>query len=305
MFFYLRLQPFLFLVYANDVPDLIKAIVSLFADDTKLYKFLKDIGSTEQLQNDIDAMVTWAKTWKMKFNIEKCKVMHLGRTNTCHTYSMFDPSTNMDKPLKVTSCEKDLGVYVDKELTVSIHTTNQVNKANQLVGMIRRTFTYLDKYSFKNLFVSIVRPHLEYCSVVYQPRLLKDKRAIENVLRRATKLVPGMKNLSYEQRLQQLNMPSMRYRFRRGDVIEVYKWIHKAYKCHHTLFELNDNTITRGHPYKLVKKHCRLELRKNFFGLRVVDTWNNLPSEIVCAVSLNQFKNMLDNHWLNQKFIYD
>ena len=102
--------------------------------------------------------------------------------------------------------------------------------------MIRRSFVYIDTYSFKKLFMSLVRPHLEYGSVVYHPRFLKDKRLVESVLRRGSKFLPGMKDLPHDQRLRLLKIPSMRYRFLRSDMIESYKWINGIYRCSHKLF---------------------------------------------------------------------
>ena len=299
------LGPILFLIYINDLPDLIQSTALLFADDTKVYNLLRNSNSTYQLQNDIDLLTLWAEKWQMRFNIEKCKVLHFGATNPQNNYTMFDPITSVQIPLLKTTCEKDLGVNIDKDLKFSIHTSTQVNKANRILGLIRRSFEYLDKHSFRNLFTALVRPHLEYCGVVYNPRLLKDKSAIENVLRRASKLIPGMKELSYEERLNEIKIPSMKYRFQRGDMIEVYKWTHSKYNCDLNLFDFEDEVITRGHVFKTKKKYCRTETRKHFFSMRTVNMWNNLPSTVVTANSLNAFKNSLDEHWKNLMFQYD
>ena len=88
--------------------------------------------------------------------------------------------------------------------------------------MIRRSFTYLDAEVVRTLYTSLVRPSLEYANAVWSPMYKKDAVAIENVQRRATKLVPKLKNLSYEERLKSLNLPSMYYRRARGDMIETF-----------------------------------------------------------------------------------
>ena len=92
------------------------------------------------------------------------------------------------------------------------HIAYKVNKANALVGLIRRSFSYLDGELFKKLFTSFVRPHLEYAQAVWHPYLLKQKRIIENFQIRATKLVDGMKNISYVDRLKKLNLQSLEFR---------------------------------------------------------------------------------------------
>ena len=87
----------------------------------------------------------------------------------------------------------------------------------------------MDKDIFLPLYKSFVRPHLEFAAPVWNPNLLKHTRAIENVQRRASKLVPGLRNLSYRARLETLNLPNLAYRRYRGDMIEMFKLTHKKY----------------------------------------------------------------------------
>ena len=69
--------------------------------------------------------------------------------------------------------------------------TERIGKANTVLGIIRRTIQHIDAYIFITLYKSLVRPHLEYANQVWSPRLMKHKECIENVQRRATRLVPG------------------------------------------------------------------------------------------------------------------
>ena len=69
----------------------------------------------------------------------------------------------------------------------------------------------------------MVRPHLEFGNVAWSPRLEKDRNLIEGVQRRATKMVPEIKDLEYEERLKRMDLPSLRYRRARGDMIDTYK----------------------------------------------------------------------------------
>jgi hypothetical protein len=103
--------------------------------------------------------------------------------------------------LDILDCEteKDIGVTIDAKLNFEKHIQTQVNKANQIVGIIRKSFKYLDFKTFCLLFKSLVRPILEYASSVWNPYKTKDIEAIENVQRRATKMLPDMKNLTYEE----------------------------------------------------------------------------------------------------------
>ena len=107
-----------------------------------------------------------------------------------------------DHILNHTSNEKDLGVTIDVDLNFTLHIQDKINKANSIMSLIRRSFTYLDTEMFKLLYKAIVRPHLEYAIQVWRPVLLKDITQLENVQRRATKLIPSIKHPSYENRLK-------------------------------------------------------------------------------------------------------
>ena len=124
---------------------------------------------------------------------------------------------------------------------------------------------------------------------------------IEGVLRRGTKLIPGLKDLKYEERLKRVDIPSMYYRRARGDVIEAYKYTHELYQTTQIL-HLDTDTTRRGHNYKLKKRHCQSATRKHFFTFRIVDAWNKLPRDVVNAPSINSFKSRIDKIWSTHKF---
>ena len=84
---------------------------------------------------------------------------------------------------------KDLGVIVGDHLTFSKHTAEKVNKANQIMGLIQRTFVFLDKHNFNLLYKSLVRPHIEYGNIVWSPFQKADINLIENLQRRAINLI--------------------------------------------------------------------------------------------------------------------
>ena len=105
--------------------------------------------------------------------------------------------------------KKDIGVLVDETISFSMHIQNQINKANSIMGLIRRTNTYLDEQSFKYLFQALVRP---YAAAVWSPYKSGEIEQIENVQRRATKQITSLKNMEYNQRLRKLNMPTLKYR---------------------------------------------------------------------------------------------
>ena len=134
--------------------------------------------------------------------------------------------TLADKELEHVFSEKDLGVTFDSELQFEEHITSKVNKANAIVGLIRRSFAFLDCHLFKKLYTTFVRPHLEYAQSVWAPHLQKYTDILEKVQIRATGMVDGLSSLEYPERLKKLELPTLVYRRARGDMIETYKHLH-------------------------------------------------------------------------------
>ena len=180
------LGPLCFSMYMNDMECKIgdQSVVSKFADDTKLVHPVKTEDDIDEMQKDIEHLQNWAEDWQMRYNADKCGVMHLGYHNTCHTYHMGN--TN----LKETKEEKDLGIMIHKSLKVSQQCAAAAKKGNRALGMIKRNFAYRSKDIMVKLYKSLVRPHLDYAMQVWSPHLEKDKKTIEKVQARATKLIP-------------------------------------------------------------------------------------------------------------------
>ena len=136
----------------------------------------------------------------MEFNVEKCKIMHLGTNNTERSYNMGD--TN----LQTTEEERDLGVLIDHQLDIGRYIRTIVGRANRVLGMIRVSFACMNKRMFLSLYTSLVRPLLEYCVQVWSPYKKKYISLLERVQRRATKLVPQLRDMEYDERLERLGL---------------------------------------------------------------------------------------------------
>ena len=108
--------------------------------------------------------------------------------------------------------------------------------------------------TFVNLYKSFVRPILEYGNIVWGPHYILDQRSVEKVQRRATKLIHGLYNMDYSDRLTTtLNLPSLQYRRIRGDMITVYKLIHNMFAIDNSdFFTPATTSITRGHTFKVI-----------------------------------------------------
>jgi hypothetical protein len=293
------LGPVLFVVYINDLPERVRSQIKLFADDTKLYRRVSTIEDCRALQDDINALENWSRDWLLKFHPEKCKVMRIGRGQPDFTYTMSSSDGSIVN-LEVTNKEKDLGVWIDDKLNFKEHAQVAAKKANRIVGLIRRSMSSLDTNTFPLLFRSLVRPLIEYANTVWAPRFKGEQDLVEQVQRRATRLVPGLADLSYTERLKVLKLPSLSYRRKRGDLIEMYKMTHGLYDIDTSWLPWKQYHGTRGHSFQIAIQHCNLDLRKNVFSHRAAKLWNSLPTEVAEAPSTDAFKARVDRYFGSQ-----
>ncbi|XP_071941051.1 uncharacterized protein [Antedon mediterranea] len=160
------LGPLLFNLYINDLPDQIDSEITIFADDTKIFRKINNLDDAKKLQEDIDKLFKWSIKWQLPFNLDKCSVMHFGRKNNKFQYKMGHAENK--KLLQWVSKMTDLGVVIDDKLTFESHVAQVAMKANKKLGIIYRSFDYLSCHSLSLLYKSIVRPSMEYCSTVWQ-----------------------------------------------------------------------------------------------------------------------------------------
>ena len=244
------LGPALFVLFINDLPESVRSSIKIFADDTKIYSSVSPSPSTgsDQLQQDLDAAIAWSDLWQLPFNEAKCKVLHIGPRNPCHSYTM------RGLELESVSSEKDLGIHLDSALKFRKQASSAAAKGNQMLALVRRSFFCIDAVTLPLLYKTLVRPHLEYGNIIWGPFNRADQILIERVQRRATKLVPELKHLPYQERLRRLNLPSLYHRRRRGDMIAIFQIMTGVVNVPpDQFFEPAVGAVTRGHALKLRK----------------------------------------------------
>ena len=279
--------PLMFLIYINDLVVLLSRFgvkVKLFADDAKLYVKVVNTLAIDELEKALTALSQWADEWQLSISVSKCCVLCIGKVDAGHQFHIND----VPLPI-VTSC-RDLGITVSSSLFFSEHIKDIVRKAHQRANMIHRCFVSRNVRLLVRAFTVYVRPLLEHNSVIWSPLLKQDIKAVEQVQRRFTKRLQGLRDLPYTERLILLNLQSLEVRRLHFDLILCYRIVFGLVSVNKDDFFQLNNASTRGHPYKLYKpfSHCRA--RTSFFSIRVVNVWNDLPADIVDFRSLHSFK---------------
>ena len=235
------LGPILFLIYINDLEDDISSKVLKFVDDAKVFRKVPNDTDKQSLQDDLDKLVKWSEKWQMLFNFGKCKCIHIGHGNMDEEYKMGDAVLG-----RITQ-EKDLGVTFSADMKVSEQCGIAASKGNQILGQIRRTIMYKEKQLIVPLYKAVVRPHLEYCIQAWRTYRKKDIDKLERIQRRATKIIPELRDLSYKSHLLQCGLTTLETRRLRGDQIEVFKIVNGYEDVDRNMFfKLKEGSRTRG-----------------------------------------------------------
>ena len=287
------LGPILFLIYVNHVVSRLEAKYMIFADDVKLY--LAHEGDTQAsqrvLQEDINTLVAASSSWGLEMNPSKCVCIRFtqGRNSSIGMSPYFITGNN----IKFVLFHSDLGITIDSSQKFHSHIEKLAGMCNGITTNILVCTVCREPEFMMNIYLTHIRPKIDYCSSLWNQGFLGDTRRLERIQRRWTRAVRGLEEVPYSQRLQLLNLFSIQGRLLRSDLIMVWRIFNNkcAVKPEH-LFTMSNSTA-RGHNFKIFMPRFSTDLRKRSFAVRVIHDWNSLSASTVNSVSLTTFKRLL------------
>nr|CAH8827471.1 unnamed protein product [Trichobilharzia regenti] len=292
------LGPLLFLLYFNDICDVIKhGRPFLFADDIKIvYHSLRNEVSCvfSRIQDDIESVQLWCNTWKMKFNVEKCGVL-------CSKSISSELSISLhNKHIPRLPLTTDLGLKYTPEFSLAEYVKLQVSKVKRLFGFLFRNFKTSESKIM--LYKLCVRPLLEFCPPIMDSVSVKDRCKLESLQRAFTKrLVGDNLCISYYDRCNLFDLEPLwvrRLKFNLKITFRIAKGL--------IYFPHNDFTFSSPKKYNLRNKsssfkvpRCHTKYRSNSFTVRYRCIWNRLPTEIRDSPTPKTFSSLLNKYFIN------
>ena len=223
-----------------------------FADDAKLIKIIRDILDQQRLQDDLDRFAEWCDSWQLKISVNKCAFQSFGNKDMESEYKIGTTYINYEPYFR------DLGVMVDDLLKFSFQCQTVTRKAYGIMHMLLKVIDSRQPKLMKTMFVSFIRPILEYCFPVWNPKYKQDIAILEKVQRRFTKKVLGLYDCTYSERLNILGLEKLDTRRIKTDLIFIFKLIHGY-------FDLNmSDFITFSQVYTVNKKIMSFEIGSTF-----------------------------------------
>ena len=293
------LGPLLFLVYINDLPDWVKSEVRLFADDLILYRGMITPADCDVLQQDINSLCKWESTWQMKFNTSKCFIMHMThqKRSTPHHYKM------RNSILESVCHHPYLGVEISDKLTWARHINQTVNKANSILGLLKRNLWNCSPRTKEIAYKTLVRPRLEYCSPVWDLYQKVHQDNLEKVQRRAARFVKNdyRHTSSVSNMLKDLKWDTLHDRRQRARLITIYKETHNLIPSNISHLLARNNAILarpatrQSHELNYKQIRPNKDCYKYSLYPRTIPLWNKLPPAGKSALNLDSFKRLLEN----------
>ena len=283
------LGPLPFLIYINDMPSQVSTgtYIRLFADDCLVYRE-NTIQDQEILQHDLLQIQKWDDCWGMRFNPNKCYIMHISRGQP--SIKFYELCSII---LQSVTGAKYLGITIRHDLHWGDHVNNVATKGNTTLHFIHKKLKYCPVSTREMAYCSLVRSSLEYCAGTWDHDLQKDKMTLEKVNRRAVRVIYNKSwwdpTVSPTALMKELGWSSLEDRRYRQRMAMMYNISHGVVAVPPTEL-IRPQRSTRGHSLKYQTTSTNNNRTKNSFYPRGIPQWNNLSNDIVNASSLETFK---------------
>ena len=183
------LGPTLFLIYINDLPDVLTCGCSLYADDTLVYQEVTTAEQEAEFQRNISAVYQWSKQWQMPFNEGKSQLLLFGETSTSTAVSYKLGNTTIKRVEET----KYLGVILQQDLCFDSHIDSKIASARKLLGAIKFMLHDASIEGKTLAYTSLCRPILEYADVVWDPVCKQAINSLEKVQTDAVKFIANLR----------------------------------------------------------------------------------------------------------------
>ena len=289
------LGPLLFLLYINDLPDNINSTVRLFADDCVLYSIIKDQSDSTKLQLDLDTLSKWQDTWQMRFNTSKCFVLRLSHARSTKQFNYTLGGTTLQE----TASHSYLGVEITNDLKWGNHIQSISARANRALGFIRRNLHCCPQDLKSIAYQTLVRPLLEYATIIWDPYTQEQKDKLEMIQRRAARFVCRDYNRtsSVTTMLKSLQWDTLESRRKVARISMLHKIHHgqaavPAGKFLQPVTRQSRHNHNKAYQLFSANKDC---FKYSYFPQTVKD-WNTLPPDIIAITDNKIFKRAVISH---------
>ena len=319
------LGPLLFVLFINDIFCNIdeNSRIGLYADDTKLWRRIATSSDCDILQRDIVTLNNWCLRNKMKFNRDKCKVLTVANTEPLFMnelpFSKYSYNLG-DYILDYTSCERDLGIFINEHFDWHDHHNYMLKKSYQMLGMTKRTCHFVFDWGKKRmLYLTLVRSNFEHCSTIWRLVNTVDIRKFEALQKQAIKWINCEEAYSYTDdlyaiRCRQADILPLQLHFELNDLLFFYKIVHNLIplvlpsyispytgdsRLRNALMDNISFVVNNNTSIPLDSVHSNSKFFKSYF-YRTSHIWNKLPIHIRQICTLVIFKLEVKNFLWNQ-----
>jgi len=291
------LGPLLFLIYVNDIADKLLSLTRLYADDSSLYYSASSVADIEGIINhDLNLLSHWAKQWLVKFNPNKTECLFFSLRKENQIPNLYFENTLVS----MVEDHKHLGVTLSSNGKWNIHIETILQSASKVIGIMRKLKFTLNRNSLNQIFLSYIRPLLEYSSIVWAGCTEYQSNSLERLQHEAARIVTGLtRSVSLENLYKECGWESLKHRRELQMCYFMFK-VHSNLSPQYVLdlFPINVNMRT---PYQLrhsenyTVPYSRTEIMRKSCVPSAIDLWNNLDSNIKSASTFLSFKNKLRN----------